>query len=182
MKYVLTAAIGLSCLLFIDAAKNVAHETTSSTIATKTRISEVSSIDSFMSAVDIKVASIDALDDTELGNSPALEEEDRLNEEDAEETEEGLATVDGNVDENMFAAAGLVYNKDHDLPVYSKGAATSDEDYPPIPQVVACRGQGQVAITYVSQVHTYLDMLNGMVFFFCRVKDQVILQLVLLVN
>lgn len=53
-----------------------------------------------------------AKEDDEEGNSPALneDEEEEKNEEEAEETEEGLSTVDGDVDESIFASAGLKYN------------------------------------------------------------------------
>lgn len=36
-----------------------------------------------------------------------------------------------------------------DLPVYRQGRVRSGDNLPPVPQVVACRADGQVAITYV---------------------------------
>lgn len=36
-----------------------------------------------------------------------------------------------------------------DLPVYKQGHVRSGDNLPPVPQVVACRADGQVAITYV---------------------------------
>lgn len=152
---IITVAIALSCLLFVD-AKPGNPVTDLATTAAATATSAVSISESSVSSatstkIAVKVPSED--DDDDEGNSPALSEDKEDDDSDdkddeAEETEEGLSSVDGTLDENMFASAGIVYNKEKDLPVLAKGAVTSDDDYPPIPQVVACRSNGQVAITY----------------------------------
>lgn len=173
---IITVAIALSCLLFVDAKPgNPVTDLATTTAATATSavsISESSVSSTTSTKIAVKVPSED--DDDDEGNSPALSEDKDDDDSDdkddeAEETEEGLSSVDGTLDENMFASAGIVYNKEKgiilqlcnycsltnsvlylDLPVLAKGAVTSDDDYPPIPQVVACRSNGQVAITYVS--------------------------------
>lgn len=117
MRFI-TIAIALSCLLFVDAKPADVSATTSITASS---ISGSSLISASTTKISVKVPSDkDEEDDEE--NSPALTEEkdDDDSEEEAEETEEGLSSVDGTLDENMFASAGIVYNKDKGMSLTSK--------------------------------------------------------------
>ncbi|KAI7896244.1 uncharacterized protein EV154DRAFT_598524 [Mucor mucedo] len=151
MKYIAAAAV-LSCLLFVEAspASSSSKNTGSSVTAS------MSSLDPLSGAgYSIKVDSDDKDEDQE--NSPALaivvaaheeQEEQEENEESEESEKKESSVVDKEVDENVFASAGLVYNKAIDLPVYRQGRVRAGDNLPPVPQVVACRADGQVAITY----------------------------------
>lgn len=95
----------LSSLLFIEAKSNDTQVGASSSLTSN--VPSASNLAGFTIQVNT------AKGDDDEGNSPALnedEEEEEKNEEEAEETEEGLSTVDGDVDESIFASAGLKYN------------------------------------------------------------------------
>ncbi|CAO3621552.1 unnamed protein product [Mucor fragilis] len=159
MKYILAATV-LSCLVINNAEANVAAAislksevaaaTTTAIEATGTSTSIQDSVDSLSSAgYAIEVPDTDGGDDESDDNSPALPaipEEDEEEEDEDEEEQDVVQDVDTR--ENAYAEAGLKYNKDVDLPVLVQRKQFEGEDLPAVPQVVACRTDGQVAITY----------------------------------
>lgn len=125
--------------------------------------------DSIISSVVVNVAT--PTDDSEDENSPALpidSDEDDDEEDDPTTPEDEVASVDNiEIKENAYSAAGIKFNKDKgkikfpnafllsltktllDLPVISQKKALDDEENPPAPQIIACKSEGQVALTYV---------------------------------
>ncbi|GAN01847.1 carbohydrate esterase family 4 protein [Mucor ambiguus] len=161
MKYILAATV-LSCLVISNAEANVAaainlkSEVAAATIsaieATGTSTTIQDSVDSLSSVgYAIKVPGVDGGDDDGDENSPALPaipEEEEDDEEEDEDEEEQEVVVDIGTRESAYAGAGLKYNKDVDLPVLAQRKQLEGEDLPAVPQVIACRTDGQVAITY----------------------------------
>lgn len=182
----------LSCLVINNAEANVAAAislksevaaaTTTAIEATGTSTSIQDSVDSLSSAgYAIEVPDTDGGDDESDDNSPALPaipEEDEEEEDEDEEEQDVVQDVDTR--ENAYAEAGLKYNKDVDLPVLVQRKQFEGEDLPAVPQVVACRTDGQVAITYVS-CQPYAKP-NSRTKPFNRAKDLVMLLLVSLAN
>ncbi|KAL7313800.1 hypothetical protein PS15m_007491 [Mucor circinelloides] len=159
MKYILAATV-LSCLVINNteaAAVSLRAELAAPTVtapetsATTTSIQD--SVDSLSSVgYAIKVPDADGDEDGDE-NSPALpvipeEDEEDEDEEDQEEEDTELPVQDIDTRENAYSEAGLKYNKDVDLPVLAQRKQLEGEDLPAVPQVVACRTDGQVAITY----------------------------------
>ncbi|KAK4518669.1 Superoxide dismutase [Mn], mitochondrial [Mucor velutinosus] len=158
MKYILTVTV-LSCLVINNTEANVAATislksevaaaVTSVVEATGTSTIIQDSVDSLSSVgYAIKVPDADGGDDDGDENSPgppAIPEEDEEKEE-GKEKQDIVEDVDAR--ENTYAEAGLKYNKDVDLPVLAQRKQLKGEDLPAVPQVVACRTDGQVAITY----------------------------------
>lgn len=166
------ALLVLSCLVIKNAEANpagtfslkpelAALATTAETAATTTTILDsVHSLSSVGYAIEVPDT-----DGDEDENSPALpaiaeegEDEDVDEDEDDEEIDSGstaekvnldLTPEDVNTRENAYSTAGLKYNKDVDLPVLAQRKSLEGEDLPAVPQVIACRTDGQVAITYV---------------------------------
>ena len=184
----------LSCLVINNAEANVAAAislrsevaaaTTAAIEAAGTSTSIQDSVDSLSSVgYAIEVPDTDGDEDDSDENSPALPaipEEDEEDDDD-EDREEQDVVQDMNTRENAYAKAGLKYNKDVDLPVLSQRKQLEGEDLPAVPQVVACRTDGQVAITYVScQSHAKPQYIH--INRFNRAKDLVMPLLVSLVN
>lgn len=178
--FLLIASLVLSFLLFVEASPaSSSSDLTNSSISISAAATDAISSVGF----SIKISSEENEDDQE--NSPAIalvaaahEEQEEQEEQEDEESEknnkEDYSTIyDKEVDESIFASAGLVYNKAigkpkiHikykyinmlfllDLPVYRQGRVKAGDNLPPVPQVVACRADGQVAITYVRHFQIY---------------------------
>lgn len=168
------ALLVLSCLVIKNIEANpagtfnlkpelAALATTAETAATTTTILDsVHSLSSVGYAIEVP-----DIDGDEDENSPALpviveEGEDEDVDEDIDEDDEeidsdstaekvnlDLTPEEVNTRENAYSTAGLKYNKDVDLPVLAQRKSLEGEDLQAVPQVIACRTDGQVAITYV---------------------------------
>lgn len=147
-----TEAAAVSLRAELAAPTVTAPETSATSTSIQDSVGSLSSV-----GYAIKVPDADGDEDGDE-NSPALpviaeEDEEDEEEEDQEEQDTELPVQDIDTRENAYSEAGLKYNKDVDLPVLAQRKQLEGEDLPAVPQVVACRTDGQVAITYVSYVY-----------------------------
>ncbi|CEP09599.1 hypothetical protein [Parasitella parasitica] len=161
MKYIVAATV-LSCLVLNNAEAKAASTvslkselappavTTETATLSTVVLDSVQSLSSAGYAIEVPDTDVDGDSDD---NSPALptipeESEDEDEEEQEDEETSELTSQDINARENAYSKAGLTYNKDIDLPVLAQRKQVDGEDLPAVPRVVACRSDGQIAITY----------------------------------
>ncbi|KAI8644346.1 hypothetical protein BD408DRAFT_481329 [Parasitella parasitica] len=162
MKYIVAATV-FSCLvlnnaeakaagsLSLESAQAPPAAVTIETAASPTTVLDsVHSLSSVGYAIEVPDSDVDDDSDENSPALPAIPEEADDEEDEDEEDEENpeLTAQDMNARENAYSKAGLTYNKEVDLPVFAQRKQLEGEDLPAVPRVVACRTDGQIAITY----------------------------------